>query len=118
MPNPRSLLAVFAHPDDESFGPGGTLAKYAAEGVEVWLVCGTDGDAGTVDGLIERVQDLGTSMLITVRVGTASVKVRTPVQTELETSLATAGAQAAGRKLRLSVVNSHSRFYRNEALIT
>lgn len=49
MPHPKSLLAVFAHPDDESFGPGGTLAKYAAEGVAVWLVCGTDGDAGTVD---------------------------------------------------------------------
>ncbi|MEA3335386.1 MAG: PIG-L family deacetylase [Chloroflexota bacterium] len=45
----RTLLAVFAHPDDESFGPGGTLAKYAAEGVGVWLVCATDGDAGTVD---------------------------------------------------------------------
>jgi LmbE family N-acetylglucosaminyl deacetylase len=49
MPNTRSLLAVFAHPDDESFGPGGTLARYAAEGVDVWLVCATDGDAGTVD---------------------------------------------------------------------
>ena len=45
----RALLAVFAHPDDESFGPGGTLAKYAAEGVEVWLVCATDGNAGTVE---------------------------------------------------------------------
>lgn len=45
----RALLAVFAHPDDESFGPGGTLARYAAEGVDVWLVCATDGDAGTVD---------------------------------------------------------------------
>lgn len=45
----RALLAVFAHPDDESFGPGGTLARYAAEGVNVWLVCATDGDAGTVD---------------------------------------------------------------------
>ena len=45
----RSLLAIFAHPDDESFGPGGTLARYAAEGAEVWLVCGTDGNAGTVD---------------------------------------------------------------------
>jgi LmbE family N-acetylglucosaminyl deacetylase len=43
------LLAVFAHPDDESFGPGGTLARYAREGVKVWLVCGTDGNAGTVD---------------------------------------------------------------------
>ncbi len=46
---PRRLLAIFAHPDDESFGPGGTLARYAAEGAEVWLVCGTDGNAGTVD---------------------------------------------------------------------
>jgi mycothiol S-conjugate amidase len=46
---PRVLLAVFAHPDDESFGPGGTLAKYSAEGVDVWLSCATDGDAGTVD---------------------------------------------------------------------
>ena len=45
----RVLLAVFAHPDDESFGPGGTLARYAAEGADVWLVCGTDGDGGTVD---------------------------------------------------------------------
>ncbi len=44
-----TLLAVFAHPDDESFGPGGTLARYARSGVDVWLVCGTDGDAGTVD---------------------------------------------------------------------
>jgi LmbE family N-acetylglucosaminyl deacetylase len=45
----RVLLAVFAHPDDESFGPGGTLARYAREGAEVWLVCATDGNAGTVD---------------------------------------------------------------------
>ena len=48
----RVLLAVFAHPDDESFGPGGTLAKYAAEGAEVWLVCGTDGNAGTVEAAL------------------------------------------------------------------
>jgi len=45
----RALLAVFAHPDDESFGPGGTLARYAREGASVRLVCGTDGNAGTVD---------------------------------------------------------------------
>jgi LmbE family N-acetylglucosaminyl deacetylase len=44
-----TLLAVFAHPDDESFGPGGTLARYARSGVDVWLICATDGDAGTVD---------------------------------------------------------------------
>ncbi|MFN3706395.1 MAG: PIG-L deacetylase family protein [Thermoflexales bacterium] len=45
----RKLLAIFAHPDDESFGPGGSLAKYAANGVAVHYLCGTRGEAGTVD---------------------------------------------------------------------
>jgi LmbE family N-acetylglucosaminyl deacetylase len=49
MTERRVLLAVLAHPDDESFGPGGTLARYAAEGVEVHLCTLTDGAAGTVD---------------------------------------------------------------------
>lgn len=43
-----SLLAVFAHPDDESFGIGGTLAKYAAEGVRVCLICATGGEEGEI----------------------------------------------------------------------
>lgn len=38
-----SLLAVFAHPEDEAFGPAGTLAKYANEGVQVSLVTATRG---------------------------------------------------------------------------
>jgi LmbE family N-acetylglucosaminyl deacetylase len=45
---PRRLLAVLAHPDDESFGMGGTLARYAAEGVEVHIAIATDGVAGSV----------------------------------------------------------------------
>ncbi len=44
----RVLMFVGAHPDDESFGPGGTLAKYAAEGVRVVYACATRGEAGTV----------------------------------------------------------------------
>ncbi len=40
------LLAVFAHPDDESMGMGGTLAKYSAEGVETHLVSATRGERG------------------------------------------------------------------------
>ncbi|NWF64833.1 MAG: PIG-L family deacetylase, partial [Chloroflexi bacterium] len=40
------LLAIFAHPDDESMGMGGTLAKYAAESVETHLVCASRGEAG------------------------------------------------------------------------
>ncbi len=46
----RTLLAVLAHPDDESLGFGGTLAKYAAEGVRVHLVTATRGDRGRYRG--------------------------------------------------------------------
>ena len=45
----RVLLSVLAHPDDESFGMGGTLAKYAANRVDVHLICATRGEAGEVD---------------------------------------------------------------------
>jgi len=40
------LLAILAHPDDESLGFGGTLARYAAEQVEVYLVTATRGEKG------------------------------------------------------------------------
>ena len=46
MMDKRSLLVILAHPDDESFPMGGTLAKYAAQGVRVTLVCATRGEAG------------------------------------------------------------------------
>lgn len=46
----RRLMAVLAHPDDEALGVGGTLAKYASEGVDVRLVTATRGDAGRFRG--------------------------------------------------------------------
>jgi len=42
------LLGIFAHPDDESFGPGATLARYAAAGAAVHVIIATDGIAGSV----------------------------------------------------------------------
>ncbi|MFZ5922976.1 MAG: PIG-L deacetylase family protein [Chloroflexota bacterium] len=42
-----SLLAVFAHPDDESFRPGGTLALLARRGVRVQVLTATRGQAGS-----------------------------------------------------------------------
>lgn len=42
----RVLLAVFAHPDDETFRCGGTLALLARRGVQVALLCATRGEAG------------------------------------------------------------------------
>lgn len=49
MTNPRILLAVLAHPDDETFGTGGTLALYARSGAQVHLVCATHGEVGEMD---------------------------------------------------------------------
>lgn len=46
MTNNLKLMCVLAHPDDESLGMGGTLAKYAAEGIETYLVTATRGERG------------------------------------------------------------------------
>ena len=43
-----SILAVFAHPDDEGFGCGGTLAALVAGGHRVTLICATNGDVGEI----------------------------------------------------------------------
>ena len=44
----RRILSVLAHPDDEAFGMGGTLALYAMRGAEVYLACATLGEAGDI----------------------------------------------------------------------
>ena len=49
-----SLLVVVAHPDDESFGPGGTLALYARQGIAVHLLCATRGEVGQSDADLLR----------------------------------------------------------------
>ncbi|MFZ0391806.1 MAG: PIG-L family deacetylase [Calditrichia bacterium] len=46
MRNKFRLMCVMAHPDDESLGTGGTLAKYADEGVETFLLTATRGERG------------------------------------------------------------------------
>jgi LmbE family N-acetylglucosaminyl deacetylase len=47
--NQKKILVVLAHPDDESFGMGGTLALYASQGADVRLVCATRGEVGEID---------------------------------------------------------------------
>jgi N-acetyl-1-D-myo-inositol-2-amino-2-deoxy-alpha-D-glucopyranoside deacetylase len=44
-----TMLACLAHPDDETFGMGCTLALYAGRGVQTHLVCATRGEVGDVD---------------------------------------------------------------------
>ena len=43
-----TLLAIFAHPDDEAFGTGGSLSRYAASGAQVALICATRGEVGEI----------------------------------------------------------------------
>ena len=58
--NKKVLLAVLAHPDDETFGTGGTLAYYASQGVEVHLVCATRGEVGEVSPeMMEAYNSIG-----------------------------------------------------------
>jgi N-acetyl-1-D-myo-inositol-2-amino-2-deoxy-alpha-D-glucopyranoside deacetylase len=54
-----SLLAVFAHPDDEAFSSGGILTHYAKLGVRVELLCATRGEAGKITDPNMTVTDLG-----------------------------------------------------------
>ena len=42
----KRLLAIMAHPDDESMGVGGALARYAVEGAGVYLITATRGQLG------------------------------------------------------------------------
>jgi LmbE family N-acetylglucosaminyl deacetylase len=46
---PTSVLAVYAHPDDPEISAGGTLARWAAAGAEVWTLITTRGDKGSTD---------------------------------------------------------------------
>lgn len=55
-----TLLAILAHPDDEAFGLGGTLAHYAALGHKVYLICATRGESGKItDPSIDPNTDRG-----------------------------------------------------------
>ena len=42
------VLALFAHPDDEAFGSGGTLAGLVQKGHALTVVCATNGDVGEI----------------------------------------------------------------------
>ena len=53
MPEQLRLLCVLAHPDDESLGFGGTLAKYGNEGIETYLITATRGERGRFGSGIE-----------------------------------------------------------------
>ena len=74
-----TLLAIFAHPDDEAFSVGGTLTHYARQGVRVVLACATRGEAGkiTVPGM--TVDDLGAQREQELRDACRALEIEPPV---------------------------------------
>ncbi len=42
----KVIAVIVAHPDDEAFGPSGTIAKYVREGHDVYILCVTKGEEG------------------------------------------------------------------------
>ncbi|WP_460800101.1 PIG-L family deacetylase [Nocardioides pacificus] len=63
LPPWRSVLAVVAHPDDESFALGGLLAAFAEAGAEVSVLCLTRGEASTLHGVVGDLTELRTQEL-------------------------------------------------------
>jgi LmbE family N-acetylglucosaminyl deacetylase len=60
LPPTSSVLAVCAHPDDESFGLGAALSSWAEEGTQTSVLCFTHGEAstlGTADGNLHRLRE-------------------------------------------------------------
>lgn len=56
----KVIFGIFAHPDDEAFGPAGTLLLEKAGGNEVHLICATAGEAGVNP---DRHEDLASARL-------------------------------------------------------
>ena len=75
-----SIAAIFAHPDDEVFSIGGTIARYARDGVRCNLYCATDGDAGRASGVaVSSRAELGTTRRAELEKGAAVLGFEAPV---------------------------------------
>jgi LmbE family N-acetylglucosaminyl deacetylase len=75
----RSVLAVFAHPDDELFHGGATLAHLADRGARVTLACATKGEAGKAHPSLGPVIDIATLRADELRAACARLGIDTPI---------------------------------------
>lgn len=71
----KRLLIVYAHPDDESFGNAGTIARYTAQGVDVHYACATRGECGEMDAaLLEGYADVAARRSAELRCAAEALK--------------------------------------------
>lgn len=111
------LLAVLAHPDDESLGFGGTLAKYAANGVETYLVTATRGERGRPGSALGA----GASPVEVGRVREAELHAAASVLGILETTilgLPDGGVDRADAQTAIGSIAFHIRRLRPDVMIT
>lgn len=73
-----TLMAIFAHPDDEAFSSAGTLAHHARQGHKVLLVCATRGEAGKVAGGGSS-EDLGQQREAELRAACQAMGIEPPI---------------------------------------
>jgi N-acetyl-1-D-myo-inositol-2-amino-2-deoxy-alpha-D-glucopyranoside deacetylase len=77
--NRRTLLGIFPHPDDEAYTAGGTMAKAAAAGADVYVLCATRGEAGHSSDLsLATPQTLGTVREDELRASCAALGIHPP----------------------------------------
>ncbi len=75
---PKTLVAVFAHPDDEG-AAAPILARYAREGARVYLVIATDGSQGGAHTAIPRGPDLARARAAEARCATDALNIQSPI---------------------------------------
>ena len=116
MATARRLLCVLAHPDDESLGTGGILAKYAASGVTTGVLCATRGERGWPGSAADYPgpESLGCLREAELRAATAALDVRDVAFLDyLDGELAQADpAEAIGR------IVAHLRRFRPQVVVT
>ena len=75
-----TILACFAHPDDEVFGTGGTFLHYAAQGATIHLICATRGDVGEVsDPSLATAQTIGQVRTEELRCSARTLGIQEPI---------------------------------------
>jgi LmbE family N-acetylglucosaminyl deacetylase len=114
------LMAVLAHPDDESLGFGGILAKYADEGVETFVVTATRGERGRYRGFSrDDPRHPGPQALATIR--EAEVRAAAAALGVCELSVLDYGDQQIDRadpREAIATIAGHVRRVRPDVVVT
>jgi LmbE family N-acetylglucosaminyl deacetylase len=114
----RTLVAVFAHPDDES-SAAPILARYAREGVQVYLVIATDGAAGGQYTSIPRGPELARARAEEARCAATALGIQPPIMLGFPDAQLGNYAEDPSRLYRLTQrVHEELQRLRPDALIT